>query len=68
MEQYPQHVTNFIDKKEFDRDYVTRGQLDPVFNVSSSINEQLSDIKTLLDHDNYYNSITFYENVKYLAG
>jgi len=68
MEQYPQHVPNFIDKPEFDRDYVARQQLESRFQRMSSINEQLSDTKTLLDHDNYHNAITFYRNIKYLSG
>lgn len=68
MEQYPQHVPNFIDKPEFDRDYVARQQLESRFQRLSSINEQLSDTKTLLDHDNYHNAITFYRNIKYLSG
>jgi hypothetical protein len=68
MEQYPQHVPAFIDKAEFDRDYVTRTQLESRFQRVSSVNEQLSDTKILLDHDNYHNSITFYRNIKYLSG
>lgn len=68
MEQYPQHVPNFIDKPEFDRDYAARQQLESRFQRLSSIIEQLSDTKTLLDHDNYHNAITFYRNIKYLAG
>ena len=68
MEQYPQYVPNFIDKAEFDRDYTTRGQLETRFQRLSSVNEQLSDTKILLDHDNYHNSITFYRNIKYLSG
>ena len=66
MEQYPQYVPNFIDKAEFDRDYTTRGQLETRFQRLSSVNEQLSDTKILLDHDNYHNSITFYRNITYL--
>lgn len=68
MEQYPQHVPGFIDKAEFDRDYVTRAQLESRFQRLSSVNEQLSDTKILLDHDNYHNSIAFYRNIKYLSG
>lgn len=68
MEQYPQHVPVFIDKPEFDRDFITRAQLEARYQRMCSIIEQLSDTKTLLDHDNYHNAITFYRNVKYLAG
>lgn len=68
MEQYPQHVPVFIDKPEFDRDFTARAQLEARYQRMSSILEQLSDTKTLLDHDNYHNAITFYRNIKYLAG
>ncbi|WP_229048777.1 hypothetical protein [Chryseobacterium arthrosphaerae] len=34
----------------------------------SSLTEQLSDTKVLLDHDNYHNAITFYRNLKFLSG
>ncbi|WP_231433799.1 MULTISPECIES: hypothetical protein [unclassified Chryseobacterium] len=68
MEQYPQHVPVFIDKPEFDRDFIARAQLEARYQRMSSILEQLSDTKTLLDHDNYHNAITFYRNIKYLSG
>lgn len=68
MEQYAQHVPAFLDKVEFDKDYAARQQLESRLQRLSSITEQLSDTKTLLDHDNYHNSITFYRNVKFLSG
>ncbi|SEW09426.1 hypothetical protein SAMN05421841_0997 [Chryseobacterium wanjuense] len=68
MEQYPQFVPVFLDKAEFDRDYSARQQIESRLQRLSSITEQLSDTKVLLDHDNYHNSITFYRNMKFLAG
>lgn len=68
MEQYPHHVPGFLDKAEFDRDYMAREQIEGRLQRLSSIVEQLSDTKVLLDHDNYHNSITFYRNVKFLSG
>lgn len=68
MEQYPQFVPSFLDKEEFDRDYQTRGQIETRLIRLYTITEQLSDTKVLLDNDNYYNSITFYRNVKFLSG
>ncbi|SDR03533.1 hypothetical protein SAMN05421664_3219 [Chryseobacterium soldanellicola] len=68
MEQYPQYVPSFIDKTEFDRDYSARQQIESRMQRLSSVNEQLADTKVLLDHDNYHNAITFYRNVKFLAG
>jgi hypothetical protein len=68
MEQYPQYVPPFLDKVEFDADYAARQQLEQRFQRLSSVTEQLSDTKILLDHDNYHNAITFYRNIRYLSG
>lgn len=68
MEQYAQHIPGFLDKAEFDRDYSARQQVETRLQRLSSITEQLSDTKVLLDHDNYHNSITFYRNIKFLSG
>jgi hypothetical protein len=67
MEQFPQHVPGFLDKAEFDKDYSAREQIEMRLQRLSSLTEQLSDTKTLLDHDNYHNAITFYRNIKYLS-
>ncbi|MFJ1262370.1 hypothetical protein ACILDS_06695 [Capnocytophaga canis] len=68
MEQYPQFVPSFLDKEEFDRDYQARQQIETRLIRLKTITEQLSDTKVLLDNDNYFNSITFYRNVKFLSG
>lgn len=68
MEQYPQFVPPFLDKAEYDRDFAARQQLESRMQRLSSVTEQLSDTKILLDFDNYHNSITFYRNMKYLSG
>lgn len=68
MEQVPQHVPVFLDKVEYDKDYIGRMQLESRMQRLDSIHEQMSDTKTLLDYDNYHASLTFYRNIKYLAG
>ncbi|CEN50094.1 hypothetical protein [Capnocytophaga canis] len=68
MKQYPQFVPSFLDKEEFDRDYQARQQIETRLIRLKTITEQLSDTKVLLDNDNYFNSITFYRNVKFLSG
>jgi hypothetical protein len=67
MEQYPQYVPSFVDKAEFDADYAARQQLEERTQRLASLTEQLGDTKTLLDHDNYQNALTFYRNVRYLS-
>lgn len=68
MEQYPQHVPAFIDKVEFDSDYLARTLIEARIQRLASLSEQLSDTKVLLDHDNYHNAIAYYRNIRYLAG
>lgn len=67
MEQYPNLVPGFLDKAEFDRDYAAREQIELRLQRLNSLNEQLSDTKALLDHDNYHNAISFYRNIKFLS-
>lgn len=67
MEQYPQYVPPFLDKAEYDKDYDARQQMESRMQRLSSLTEQFSDTKILLDFDNYHNSLTFYRNVKYLS-
>lgn len=67
MEQYPQFVPSFLDKDEFFRDYQSRQQIEARLIRLNTLTEQLSDTKVLLDNDNYYNSITFYRNLKFLS-
>ncbi len=67
MEQYPQHIPSFLDKEEYDRDFVARNQIETRLQRLQSITEQLSDTKVLLDHDNYFNSLTFYRHIKFLS-
>ena len=67
MEQNMQHVPAFIDKAEFDQDFQARTQIESRITQLQGLVEQLSDTKTLLDHDNYHNAITFYRNIKFLS-
>jgi hypothetical protein len=67
MEQYAQHVPGFLDKAEFDRDYIAREQIEQRLQLLASLTEQLSDTKVLLDHDNYHNAISFYRNIRFLS-
>ncbi len=67
MEQYPQHIPSFLDKEEYDRDFAARNQIEIRLQRLKNLTEQLSDTKVLLDHDNYFNSLTFYRNIKFLS-
>lgn len=68
MEQNPAWVPKFLDKEEFDKDYTARKQVEERVQLLGSLSQQLLDTKTLLDHDNYTNSLTFYRMVRFLAG
>lgn len=67
MELYPQHRPPFLDKDEFDRDYATRVQIEQRVQQLESLTEQFKDTKTALDHDNYFNALTFYRKMRYLS-
>ncbi|MFL1896231.1 hypothetical protein ACJRPK_11050 [Aquimarina sp. 2-A2] len=67
MEQNPEWVPNFIDKEEFDRDYAVRKQIEDRVHLMENLTQQLIDTKTLLDHDNYNNALSFYRMVRYLS-
>jgi len=68
MEQNVQHIPNFLDKSEFDKDYAARQQIENRLNRLSGLAEQFTDTKIVLDHDNYFNALTFYRNIKFLSG
>ncbi len=68
MEQHPSWIPNFLDKQEFDRDYTSRKQIETHVQQLESLNQQLLDTKTLLDHDNYTNALSFYRMMRFLAG
>ncbi len=68
MEQHPTWVPRFLDKEEFDKDYTARQQVENRVQLLENLSQQLIDTKTLLDHDNYTNSLSFYRMVRYLAG
>ncbi|MFK8269702.1 hypothetical protein [Capnocytophaga stomatis] len=67
MEQYPQYVPSFLDKEEYDRDFQARTQIETRLQRLENLAEQLSDTKVLLDHDNYFNSLSFYRHIRFLS-
>ncbi|WP_281987631.1 hypothetical protein [Aquimarina aggregata] len=67
MEQYPDWIPRFLDKEEFDRDYTSRQQIESHVQQLENLSQQLVDTKTLLDHDNYTNSLSFYRMMRFLA-
>ena len=68
MEQYPDWVPRFLDKEEFDNDYTARQHIENRANLLEELTQQLIDTKTLLDHDNYTNALSFYRMLRFLAG
>ncbi len=67
MAQYPALVPLFVEKDEFERDYISRGDLSEVEMILLQMLRQVTDIKILLDHDNYQDVLTFYRSVRYYA-
>ncbi len=67
MEQHPDWIPNFLNKKEFDKDHEARKQVETRAQILQNLSQQLLDTKTLLDHDNYSNALSFYRMVRFLA-
>lgn len=67
MNQYPDLVPGYIDRDEFERDYQARTQIEQRLIRLEGLTEQLSDTKTLLDHDNYNNALSFYRTMRLLS-
>ncbi|MBQ4820609.1 hypothetical protein [Aquimarina sp. MMG016] len=67
MKQHPDWIPSFLDKDRFDRDYVTRGQVEEMIQLLENYTQQLVDTKTLLDHDNYSNALSFHRKIRFLA-
>ncbi len=67
MEEYPQYVPPFLDKAEFDKDFMARSIIEKRLIRLDGLTEQLSDTKILLDNDNYNNALTFYRNIRFLS-
>ncbi len=68
MEQHPQWIPRFLDKEEFDKDHQSREQVESRVQQLTNLSQQLLDTKTLLDHDNYTNALSFYRMMRFLAG
>ncbi|KOH45280.1 hypothetical protein [Sunxiuqinia dokdonensis] len=67
MAEYPAFVPAFVDAEEFERDYQARLHIGETLIGITDLQRQLSDIKILLDYDNYQDVLAFYRSVRYHA-
>lgn len=67
MEQFPDLKPNFVDKDEFDRDFAAWKEIEALLILMSDLERKLTDMKILLDHDNYQDALMFYRGIRYLA-
>ncbi len=67
MEQNSNLVPPFLDMEEFNRDFTARKNIEDVLLRIDRIVRNLSDIKILLDNDNYQDCLAFYRGVRYWA-
>lgn len=67
MELNPQSLPPTLNKEEFDKDYQARTQIDPVMKRIAVLQTLFSDMKTLLDFDNFNAAVSYYRYVKYLS-
>lgn len=67
MQQFPELVPSFIDNEEFERDFQARTDTEQLIMQTEDILRRLTDIKIMLDYDNYQDVLAFYRSVRYSA-
>lgn len=67
MEQRPDLIPKTLDHEEFKRDFKARETMERLSRSLFTLQEEVLDTKTLLDHDNYKDSISFYRYIKFLS-
>ncbi|GET32366.1 hypothetical protein PbJCM13498_12290 [Prolixibacter bellariivorans] len=67
MQQFPQFKPAKLDETEFNNDYESRAAHESFLLTLADIERKLTDIKILLDHDNYQAALAFYRSVRYHA-
>lgn len=67
LSQYPQLAPASVNPEEFERDYQARQQIGELITQTEELLRKLTDIKILLDFDNYQDTLAFYRHVRYLA-
>lgn len=67
LEQFPQFKPVNFDETEFANDYESRAGVESFMLTIADLERKLTDIKILLDHDNYQDALAFYRSVRYNA-
>ncbi len=67
MQQFPELVPSFIDKEEFERDFQARTDAEELIMQTEEALRKLTDMKIMLDYDNYQDVLAFYRSVRYSA-
>lgn len=67
MGQFADLVPSFIDREEFERDYQARAETEEMIMLAEDVLRKLTDMKIMLDYDNYQDVLAFYRSVRYSA-
>lgn len=67
MGQFPDLVPSFINPEEFERDYQARTESEEMIMLAEDVLRKLTDMKIMLDYDNYQDVLAFYRSVRYSA-
>lgn len=67
MQQFPELVPQFLDQNEFERDFQARSDAEELIMLAEEGLRKLSDMKIMLDYDNYQDVLAFYRSVRYGA-
>ena len=67
MGQFPELIPSFIDRDEFERDFQARSDAEELIMLVEEALRKLTDMKIMLDYDNYQDVLAFYRSVRYSA-
>ena len=68
MDQKPELIPFYLDKKEFDKDVKAREDIKPILRRITSVYESLDNTSKLLSTDIYNAAITYYRSQQNVAG
>ena len=67
MDQKPELIPFYLDKKEFDKDVKALEDIKPILRWITSVYESLDNTSKLLSTDIYNAAITYYRNIKLIS-
>jgi hypothetical protein len=67
INQFPELLPSFIDREEFEHDFKARSDAEELIMLTEEVHRTLTDLKILLDYDNFQDTLAFYRSIRYKA-